>query len=109
MSDGNSGLPPSCVHIATLPPQIAHALAIVQHHVTSTNTILANLEAQAATHRDDPAWQRHWTTNLRDLAALNELLQMFDAPVVRLIAHERARAQERLRSTAAATLQALRN
>ncbi len=109
MSDQSRGIPPACVDTADLPAAIAHALAIVGRDIAATNEILANLEAQAATRREYPRWQRHWLRNLQDLTSLNELVQLFDIPIVRLIARERARLQSRSHRDPIALAQALRN
>ncbi len=94
-----------CVCILTLPAPHRRALELLQLEQARLNDQMARMEQVAGEHRDDERWQARWKSLLADLAAINDHMQLFSVPIVRMVAGE----HHRQRLDAAQLMKAMAN
>ena len=74
--------------ILNLPPTAARALEYVESAIVQLNERLSKLEQHPEPLRDEK-WQKRWKQGVYDLACLNDLIELHNLPIVRLVMHQR--------------------
>lgn len=77
---------PFFVPIGNLPPALARGHELIQARAQQLNDRLSALEQAPDKLRESAAWQKQWKRGVEDLAAMLDLAELLEIPIVRLVA-----------------------